>query len=93
VQCQLDPRDGAWCDLFEAARVADFVDDFAQESLRIVLLAEERPIQRVEPALPLGVSHHDQSTHQTVGPPARPQNVDQRLVGVQQDVEDQNAGE
>ena len=82
MQRRLDPGDRPGRHLLEAGRLADLLDHLAQEAPRIVALAEERPIQRAEPALPLRMCHQSQPAQHPVHPAARPEDVDQRLVGV-----------
>ena len=86
VQRGFDVGHGARRGALEAARLAYFLHHLAQQALRVVALAEEAPVERVEPSLAPDVGQRGQPAGREIDPAARPEDVEQGLVAMQQQI-------
>ena len=70
----------------ETARFANLFHHLAQQPLRVVAFAEEAPIEGLEPALVLHIGCHRQSSQDNIDPAPRPQNLQQGLLAMRQQI-------
>src|SRR5262245_40915772 len=87
MQRRLDSSDDALRDLFEASRITDLFHGVAQDVLRIVPFAEEPPVQSIQPWFSTRVRKQRKPGQHNINPTARTQNLDERLLAVECEVE------
>ena len=70
-----------------------FFDDFAEDTASVVVLAEETPVERIEPLLSLRVGDGGKCSDNRIHPATCAEHSKYRLIAVEQQVREKDRGQ
>jgi hypothetical protein len=79
----VNPLHHVLCHVCKTWRLTQLLDDFTEQPVGVIALAEEAAIERVEPALAPYGRRQRQRSDSSIDPTARAQDVRERLLAVQ----------